>query len=136
MTTTTSRVEILSRSKISPTAGSEESQTSMAAAAVASTSRPRRAALGGASWHAPHHFSARPLQARRPHLAVSAGADEAAAVRGGPERFYFNFTGFPFPLGPFLNRRTIRTEVTNRSRPSLVAFALPPCAGEKNPHFS
>ncbi|GMY13624.1 hypothetical protein FCV25MIE_08863 [Fagus crenata] len=28
--------------------------------------------------------------------------------RGG--RFYFNFTGFPFPLGPFLNRRTIRTE--------------------------
>ena len=26
-------------------------------------------------------------------------------------RFYFNFTGFPFPLGPFLNRRTIRTEV-------------------------
>jgi hypothetical protein len=132
MTTTTSRVEILSRSKISPTAGSEESQTSMAAAAVASTSRPRRAALGGA----PHHFSARPLQARRPHLAVSAGADEAAAVRGGPERFYFNFTGFPFPLGPFLNRRTIRTEVTNRSRPSLVAFALPPCAGEKNPHFS
>lgn len=26
-------------------------------------------------------------------------------------RFYINFTGFPFPLGPFLNRRTIRTEV-------------------------
>ncbi|XP_058070229.1 uncharacterized protein LOC131219220 [Magnolia sinica] len=25
-------------------------------------------------------------------------------------RFYLNFTGFPFPLGPFLNRRTIRTE--------------------------
>ncbi|KAF7820496.1 uncharacterized protein G2W53_025951 [Senna tora] len=25
-------------------------------------------------------------------------------------RFYFNFTGFPFPLGPFLNRRTIRSE--------------------------
>ncbi|KAB1211490.1 hypothetical protein CJ030_MR6G013232 [Morella rubra] len=28
----------------------------------------------------------------------------------GSGRFYFNFTGFPFPLGPFLNRRTIRTE--------------------------
>ncbi|KAG7580306.1 hypothetical protein ISN44_As08g001160 [Arabidopsis suecica] len=26
------------------------------------------------------------------------------------KRFYINFTGFPFPLGPFLNRRTIRTE--------------------------
>ncbi|KAI9154358.1 hypothetical protein LWI28_024984 [Acer negundo] len=25
-------------------------------------------------------------------------------------RFYLNFTGFPFPLGPFLNRRTTRTE--------------------------
>ncbi|WCJ25639.1 hypothetical protein M5689_007509 [Euphorbia peplus] len=25
-------------------------------------------------------------------------------------RFYLNFTGFPFPLGPFLNRSTIRTE--------------------------
>ncbi|KAH7554517.1 hypothetical protein JRO89_XS12G0230100 [Xanthoceras sorbifolium] len=25
-------------------------------------------------------------------------------------RFYLNFTGFPFPLGPFFNRRTIRTE--------------------------
>ncbi|RZS21075.1 hypothetical protein BHM03_00053666 [Ensete ventricosum] len=31
---------------------------------------------------------------------------------GGSGRFYFNFTGFPFPLGPFLNRRTIRTEVS------------------------
>nr|GMD51886.1 uncharacterized protein LOC109188975 [Ipomoea batatas] len=30
---------------------------------------------------------------------------------GGGGRFYLNFTGFPFPLGPFLNRRTIRTEV-------------------------
>lgn len=30
----------------------------------------------------------------------------------GGGRFYFNFTGFPFPLGPFLNRRTIRTEVS------------------------
>ncbi|CAH2055331.1 unnamed protein product [Thlaspi arvense] len=32
-------------------------------------------------------------------------------VDGDPsKRFYINFTGFPFPLGPFLNRRTIRTE--------------------------
>eukprot|EP00249_Psilotum_nudum_P008166 c21085_g1_i1 orf=174-1562(+) len=26
-------------------------------------------------------------------------------------RFYFNVTGFPFPLGPFLERRTVRKEV-------------------------
>lgn len=35
----------------------------------------------------------------------------ASVESGGAERFYLNFTGFPFPLGPFLNRRTIRTEV-------------------------
>ncbi|KAI3851187.1 hypothetical protein MKW92_004294 [Papaver armeniacum] len=29
----------------------------------------------------------------------------------GGGRFYLNFTGFPFPLGPFFNRRTTRTEV-------------------------
>ncbi|KAL8471669.1 hypothetical protein ACS0TY_029070 [Phlomoides rotata] len=37
-------------------------------------------------------------------LVVSAGE-----AKGGG-RFYFNFTGFPFPLGPFLNRRTLRYE--------------------------
>lgn len=30
---------------------------------------------------------------------------------GSRGRFYFNVTGFPFPLGPFLQRRTIRKEV-------------------------
>ncbi|ERN10317.1 hypothetical protein AMTRI_Chr10g880 [Amborella trichopoda] len=34
-------------------------------------------------------------------------------------RFYLNFTGFPFPLGPFLNRRTFRYEVV---RGSIWAF--------------
>ncbi|XP_020578668.1 uncharacterized protein LOC110023538 [Phalaenopsis equestris] len=38
---------------------------------------------------------------------VVASANSGA---GGAGRFYINFTGFPFPLGPFLNRRTIRTE--------------------------
>ena len=28
-----------------------------------------------------------------------------------PGQFYFNFTGFPFPIGPFFTRRTIRNEV-------------------------
>ncbi|KAG0614173.1 hypothetical protein M758_6G156200 [Ceratodon purpureus] len=30
---------------------------------------------------------------------------------GTPGRFYFNVTGFPFPLGPFLQRRTVRKEI-------------------------
>jgi hypothetical protein len=34
-----------------------------------------------------------------------------AVAEKKPGRFYFNFTGFPFPLGPFLQRRTIRKEV-------------------------
>ncbi|KAL5230145.1 hypothetical protein ABZP36_028921 [Zizania latifolia] len=85
-----------------------------ASAAVASTApqplRPRaapRRALGVASSH-----RALPLHGRGTgRLAVSASStDTETSARGGAERFYFNFTGFPFPLGPFLNRRTIRTE--------------------------
>lgn len=41
---------------------------------------------------------------------VVAAATGGEASSGG--RFYFNFTGFPFPLGPFLNRRTLRYEVS------------------------
>lgn len=36
----------------------------------------------------------------------------SAAAGAGEGRFYFNFTGFPFPLGPFLNRQTLRYEVS------------------------
>lgn len=42
---------------------------------------------------------------------ASAVAEAASTGGGGGGRFYLNITGFPFPLGPFLNRRTIRTEV-------------------------
>ncbi|KAF3789895.1 hypothetical protein EJ110_NYTH17607 [Nymphaea thermarum] len=35
----------------------------------------------------------------------------AAASSNTSSRFYLNFTGFPFPLGPFLNRRTIRRKM-------------------------
>lgn len=34
----------------------------------------------------------------------------AASDRG---RFYWNITGFPFPLGPLLKRRTVRYEVSS-----------------------
>nr|CAD1828208.1 unnamed protein product [Ananas comosus var. bracteatus] len=43
-------------------------------------------------------------------LVVASAAASGGGGGGGAERFYLNFTGFPFPLGPFLNRRTIRTE--------------------------
>lgn len=34
---------------------------------------------------------------------------KAEGKKGGSS--YFNFTGFPFPLGPFFDRKTIRKEV-------------------------
>ncbi|CAK9162971.1 unnamed protein product [Ilex paraguariensis] len=43
-------------------------------------------------------------------LVVTATNTSNISDTSGGGRFYFNFTGFPFPLGPFLNRRTIRTE--------------------------
>lgn len=38
--------------------------------------------------------------------------ESISSSRSGGDRFYINFTGFPFPLGPFLNRSTTRTEVS------------------------
>ncbi|OAY80010.1 uncharacterized protein LOC109708840 [Ananas comosus] len=59
-------------------------------------------------------FESNPVRRRRRRLRGEAGplvvASAAGSGGGGAERFYLNFTGFPFPLGPFLNRRTIRTE--------------------------
>lgn len=59
------------------------------------------------------------LQLKPPKVkSISSVVTAASAVSGGDDsggsggRFYLNFTGFPFPLGPFLNRRTIRTEVS------------------------
>ncbi|KAF7130514.1 hypothetical protein RHSIM_Rhsim10G0047200 [Rhododendron simsii] len=47
---------------------------------------------------------------RRISFAVASATTTTAGDDGSGGRFYLNFTGFPFPLGPFLNRRTIRTE--------------------------
>lgn len=49
-------------------------------------------------------------------------ATTSKSSNGG--RFYFNFTGFPFPLGPFLNRRTIRTEVSFLYRFCLMIWFI------------
>lgn len=46
-------------------------------------------------------------------LVVASANTAIDSNKGG--RFYLNFTGFPFPLGPFLNRRTIRTEAVKDS---------------------
>ena len=47
-------------------------------------------------------------------------ASKAAAAKG---RFYWNITGFPFPLGPLLKRRTIRYEVKSSTPCMAVALA-------------
>ena len=41
--------------------------------------------------------------------AAGKGSKQSSSKKGS--RFYWNFTGFPFPLGPLLSRRTIRYEV-------------------------
>ena len=51
------------------------------------------------------------MRRRRRSLDV-VGALNAKKEGNAPAgRFYFNVTGFPFPLGPFFQRRTIRKEV-------------------------
>jgi hypothetical protein len=42
----------------------------------------------------------------------AASSDERPPRRGS--RFYFNLTGFPFPIGPFFERKTVRNEVSPR----------------------
>lgn len=105
----------------------------MAAAAVAYSSTPRPLRLAQRGALAPHHVSAPPPRSRRPRLAVSASAGVEAETSGSG-RFYFNFTGFPFPLGPFLNRRTIRTEVTFLVRPQAASRLLLP-GDDRNGNF-
>ena len=42
----------------------------------------------------------------------SGGGRETDREASQGSQFYFNFTGFPFPLGPLLKRPTVRTEVS------------------------
>ncbi|RDX91820.1 hypothetical protein CR513_26145 [Mucuna pruriens] len=55
------------------------------------------------------HLKPRPQKRDLTNLVV-ASATPTVTNSNASGRFYFNITGFPFPLGPFLNRRTIRTE--------------------------
>lgn len=69
--------------------------------------------LEGLSLNFKPGYANKPRDLDFPRLIVSAsaGTTTTTTTGGGSGRFYVNFTGFPFPLGPFLNRRTIRTEV-------------------------
>ncbi|KAF7000798.1 hypothetical protein CFC21_016613 [Triticum aestivum] len=90
----------------------------MAATSVASAPRPLRATpRRHPCTPCRRHHAAPPHALRRPRLSVSASAADEASSASSPSssRFYFNFTGFPFPLGPFLNRRTTRTEAVKGS---------------------
>lgn len=57
-------------------------------------------------------------------IIVASATPSSSSDGNAGERFYFNFTGFPFPLGPFLNRRTIRTEVNFNHLPFLSFLLL------------
>lgn len=57
-------------------------------------------------------------------LIVASATPSSSSDANAGERFYFNFTGFPFPLGPFLNRRTIRTEVNLNHFPFLLFLIM------------
>lgn len=51
-------------------------------------------------------------------LVVASTGTSGASTSGNSSSggtFYFNITGFPFPLGPFLNRNTTRTEAVKDS---------------------
>ncbi|DBA71728.1 TPA: hypothetical protein ACH3X2_011003 [Trebouxia sp. C0005] len=60
-----------------------------------------------------------PLQQAAESLSGKQASDDGRVVRGSSKplkdgtggRFYFNVTGFPFPLGPLFARQTVRTEV-------------------------
>lgn len=68
--------------------------------------------LGGCSLYSTtsHFLKPGKKKACRLVVAASSSSDNTTTTQGSGGRFYFNITGFPFPLGPFLNRRTFRTE--------------------------
>lgn len=72
-----------------------------------------------ATEQAPRH-PPQPLERAEETFSGKQPSDDGRVVRGNSKpsrdgaggRFYFNITGFPFPLGPLFARQTVRTEVT------------------------
>lgn len=52
-----------------------------------------------------------PPAPRRKGGSQPTGNNKAAGGGGKASRSYINITGFPFPLGPFFERKTVVTEV-------------------------
>ena len=71
-----------------------------------------------ATQQAPRHPPV-PLKEAAESIAGKDTSDDGRVVEGDSRprsdgfggRFYFNLTGFPFPLGPLFARQTVRTEV-------------------------
>ena len=68
--------------------------------------------------------SVRPIHGRSLAAGKCRAADSELASQNKADQLYVNFTGFPFPLGPLLFRRTVRYEV--RERPATVRSANDP----------
>ena len=72
---------------------------------------PRQSSIVAAS--APRQKTATPK--KRLSTPTRAPSPSSSKPNKSPSRFYLNVTGFPFPLGPFFNRKTIRTELEKNS---------------------
>jgi hypothetical protein len=92
-------------------AGSSRSNSAAAAAAAA----PRPSSSIVAASAAPRQTTAMPRNKRLSTPTKPSPASKSKPTSKSPSRFYLNVTGFPFPLGPFFNRKTIRTELEKNS---------------------
>ena len=75
-----------------------------------------RGTLGGRAPHAQQQSGSKQQVAKGSAGATTAGRRQRSTAQSSKPaqqkgRFYWNLTGFPFPLGPLLRRRTIRYEV-------------------------
>jgi len=78
--------------------------------------RPATAASRPPARAPPRKPAPRPAARPAPRRSNGGGGaeDGGKKKKTGAGRFYLNLTGFPFPLGPFLERETVVTEVRAR----------------------
>lgn len=72
---------------------------------------------------------AAPKNKKKRNSTTTNPSSSSSSSSKSPSRFYLNVTGFPFPLGPFFNRKTIRTEL---ERNSVWLFEQPQGLGLSN----
>ena len=66
---------------------------------------------------------------RRAAAPAASKQQRAQKPRSDPDQQYVNVTGYPFPLGPFLNRPTIRKELV---KGAIWGFEQPQSLGGSN----